>query len=217
MSREKVVLIKVGGSLYSLGDLAKRLQLLFAATGASRVLVVPGGGEVTDFVRDWDQVHSLATDASHQLAIDSLGLTARLLARVLPEASLAREEPIESSPQKVSILDVPAILASADCQECSQLPSGWHVTSDSIAAWIAIRWRVDELILAKSVGAPDAIPAASDSPQDEDSSGAVDSCFGRLIPGLPPLFWCNLRGDPSELFAFEKAHDGSSLSVLPPQ
>lgn len=217
MSREKVVLIKVGGSLLSLCDLAGRLQRLFAATDASKVLVVPGGGEVTGFVRNWDRVHNLATDVSHQLAIDSLGLTARLLASVLPGASLVTEKPAVSSSQKVMILDIPSILASAECQESPQLPAGWHVTSDSIAAWIAIRWKVDKLVLAKSVGAPEAIPATSDSSRANDSNHAVDSAFGKFIPFLPPLFWSNLRGDPSTLCAFEKSQDGSTLTVVRPR
>ena len=214
MSREKVVVVKVGGSLLSLSGLAERLQRLFAATDASKVLVVPGGGKVTGFVRDWDRVHTLATDVSHQLAIDSLGLTARLLASVLPEASLVTERPTVRSSQKVVILDIPRILASADCQESPQLPVGWHVTSDSIAAWIAIHWKVDELVLAKSVGAPEAI---SDPSKANDSNQAVDSAFGKFIPCLPPLFWCNLRGDPSILCAFEKSQDGSTLTSVRPQ
>ena len=211
MIEGKTVLIKVGGSLLSLRDLGERLQQLFTATRASKIVVVPGGGEVTDFVRQWDRTHSLETEVSHRLAVDSLGLTARLLASLLPDAGLASSQAKANRSQKVSILDVPAILAEAENQKSPPLPSGWHVTSDSIAAWIAVQWGVDELILAKSVDAPAAIPGNSNCLQPVTAERAVDAGFGHFIPDLPPLFWCNLRGDPTELFALEKSQDGVTL------
>lgn len=226
MSEGKTVLIKVGGSLLSLSDLAERLRRLFDATKASTVLIVPGGGEVTDVVRNWDQLHSLATEASHQLAIDSLGLTARLLASVLPEATLTDANllaalPTSSRSRHVAILDVPSILARsdcqespADCQESPELPSGWHVTSDSISAWIAIHWQVDELVLAKSTHAPDVIWTDSAHSERDEADRSVDSAFGKFLPSLPPLFWCDLRGDPAKLFAFETSSDGNRLFAV---
>lgn len=213
MSEGKTVLVKVGGSLFSLDDLAGRLQLLFAATKAVKVLIVPGGGKVTDFVRDWDELHSLAPEASHQLAIDTLGLTARLLASVLPGSNVVEDESMGEAFPKVSILDVPAIVAGSDCQKSPQLPVGWHVTSDSIAAWIAVRLKIDELVLAKSTAAPRVISNDSELGRASGSSSVIDSGFGSFIPWLPPLFWCDLRGDPRELFAFEKSADGSRLTV----
>ena len=74
MPEGKTVLIKVGGSLLSLKDLCARLRRLIAATEASNVFIVPGGGEITDFVRHWDRIHSLETPVSHQLASYRTGL-----------------------------------------------------------------------------------------------------------------------------------------------
>ena len=114
MPEGKTVLIKVGGSLLSLKDLCARLRRLIAATEASNVFIVPGGGEITDFVRHWDRIHSLETSVSHQLAIDSLGLTARLLASLLPDAGFATSKPTAIRTSGVLILDVPAVLADAE-------------------------------------------------------------------------------------------------------
>ncbi len=68
------------------------------------------------------------------------------------------------------------------------LPHSWQVTSDSIAASVAIRWRAEGLMLLKSTEAP----ASFTNPNEADES-IVDGYFHSLAPQLPQITWWNLR------------------------
>lgn len=69
------------------------------------------------------------------------------------------------------------------------LPAGWHVTSDSLAAWLAIRW-AGELLLMKSV------PPHRNGHAAATSFSVVDRYFPNLAAELPRIWWANLRRDP---------------------
>src|SRR5207248_9110984 len=61
----ETLVVKVGGSLYDLPDLADRLRRWLSALAAPRVLLVPGGGPTADVIRTFDQRHRLGEEASH--------------------------------------------------------------------------------------------------------------------------------------------------------
>lgn len=226
MRSQRTVLVKVGGSLLLLHDLPRRLESLFETLGPAKLIVVPGGGPATDFVRKWDRLHQLQITVSHQLAIDSLSLNARLLASVLSGSQLAESAVDLRKSNRVSIVDVSAVFRELHAQNVKLPPPGWHVTSDSLAAWLAIQWRVDEFVLLKSTAAPDELSASSICRDELDNycgkvsgakeNGAVDDWFGSLIPSLPPLFWCNLRDDSPTLVAFERSPGGLKPVVSSP-
>jgi aspartokinase-like uncharacterized kinase len=71
------------------------------------------------------------------------------------------------------------------------LPHSWDVTSDSIAAWAAIRWQAEGLTLLKSVDAPENLVSP-----DKSGEALVDDFFRQLAPRLPSIIWRNLRSDP---------------------
>ena len=72
----------------------------------------------------------------------------------------------------------------------ARLPLGWHVTSDSIAAWLAKRLAATELVLLKS-----ALPAA-DSVEDLSRSGYCDAYFRTALAGVAVVRCVNLRREP---------------------
>jgi aspartokinase-like uncharacterized kinase len=190
-------MIKVGGSLLTLPDLPERLRKMFDVIAADRVMILAGGGSATDVVRGWDEIYRFGSQASHWLAIDSMGLTARLLAELLPDSRLVTDrssahEP--SLPMKTVILDPRPIIEEASQDEGKMLPISWDCTSDSIAAWIASRWQVDSLVLAKSVDVStgDRFVGAAQPPE-------VDACFKSIVVADLPVYWCNLRSRPESV------------------
>ena len=66
-------------------------------------------------------------------------------------------------------------------------PHTWDVTSDSLAAWVTLRWPASRLILLKSTDCP--ISTSGNT----DGNGAVDDYFSKLQPSLPQWEWINLR------------------------
>ena len=202
MSPMKTVVVKVGGSLLSLRDLPQRMQELRNSIESEKVLFIAGGGPAADVIRSWDATHGLAPEVSHHLAIETLGLTAQLLVNLLPGANLTAELPetgsvLDCAVLDCAVLDVPVILARLHGRGETPLPAGWDVTSDSIAAWIAIHWPAEELILAKSTEytrvSVSGKVAAETSPHD-----FVDPWLRNLAPALPVVSWCNLRNSPAE-------------------
>jgi 5-(aminomethyl)-3-furanmethanol phosphate kinase len=184
------ILVKVGGSLLGLPDLGIRLHGLAEHLSADQVLFFPGGGPTANLVRDWHSRFQFDEEAAHQLAVRSLRLNAELLARLMPEVPLGNG--YEKS--RMMILD-PVLLLDRYDSECPDdaPPHTWDVTSDSLAAWIALRWPTEDLLLLKSVPCPigQTVTAAS-------RIGLVDPYFPGLAGRIPRVSWCCLRDDNSQ-------------------
>jgi len=211
--------IKLGGSLLTLPDLAVRMRGLLDQLQTRRVVIVTGGGTAADVVRQWDRQFQLGDPAAHQLAIDSLSLTARLMRHLLPESrlllSLAEAESLfaQNCP---AIADPGLLLKELESEHSERLPCGWHVTTDSIAAWLTHRWseianRSRErvvtphrpvLVLVKSVDCPQAGP--------QRACDVVDEWFPEIARHLPRVLWCNLRSSPLRICEWSE-NDEQSL------
>lgn len=174
------VVVKVGGSLYDLPDLGPRLGQWLSELDTSNVVLVPGGGPAADVVHDLDRRHGLGEEAAHWLALHALILNAHFLARLLTAKKpvVTGEEaalPALWRQGKLPILDAYAF-SQADDHQPERLPHRWEVTSDSVAARLAMVTQARRLILLKSV----AIPPHLDW-QEAGTQGFVDRHFGLLL------------------------------------
>ena len=122
--------IKFGGSLLRRGGWPAALRALVGQVVAPTPIVVGGGGLVVG-LRAIDAAPPLPAALAHRLAIDVMGLTARLVADATGFSLTA--EPAAGA--AVVVLDAPSWLAVGT--RLADLPVGWHVTSDSIAAAVA--------------------------------------------------------------------------------
>lgn len=193
----RTVVYKIGGSLLTLPDLVRRMRRLFEQRAGCRALLVAGGGEAADIVRRWDEIHKLGEERAHLLALKSLALNEWLLNNLLPETRIvSTRTEAETAWQSgcMPILCCNRFLAEEE-QGCDMpLPHTWAVTSDSIAAWITLRWPADELVLVKSTGFP-----SGERCDENNLSPRVDSYFRELSPRLPAASWVNLRSDALDL------------------
>lgn len=156
----------------------QHLRDLHVESGPAQWLVVVGGGTVVDAVRDWDHIHSLTPQDSHQLALAGMQVTARLVARLMdwpilefpaagaigcgkirpPEPDLA--DPMATRLDTANWLRTAASfgverplvvdLAAAAAVD-RRLPESWDVTSDSLALWLAAQVGARRLMLLKAV------------------------------------------------------------------
>jgi aspartokinase-like uncharacterized kinase len=148
MSPPRWTVIKVGGSLFDLPDLATRLRALFTTVHTERIALFPGGGRSADAVRELDRTQELGDEASHWLALRALTMNAHFLQALLPEFAVLKHRTAPGAPR--AILD-PFDFAQADEANADHLPHTWEVTSDSLAARVAVVLGAQELILVKSV------------------------------------------------------------------
>jgi len=187
----KIVVIKVGGSLFDLPDLSARLSRLLDDFENARPLIICGGGETVDLVRSWDKTYDLGDEAAHWLAIQSLMLNDKLLCELMPNARVI-SSPAEATEvwkdHKIPVLCSYTYLKQTSETQIAPLPTSWDVTSDSIAAWVSLTWPAEELVLLKSVDLPREMTLS-----ELAQAGLVDRFFPSFLERLPKLRWCNLR------------------------
>jgi aspartokinase-like uncharacterized kinase len=159
--------VKVGGGLLADIRIFDAVLAVVAATGAQRLLVVPGGGPFADAVRSVDRRIGLPGTAAHWMAVLGMDQLAHLLAARLPRAAIVVD------PQEIgdvfAVGRVPVLAPSRWLRQADPLPHSWDVTSDSIAAWVAGRVCARRLVLIK--------PAGVERPEE-----AVDPYFARALP-----------------------------------
>jgi aspartokinase-like uncharacterized kinase len=172
------MVVKVGGSLYDLPDLADRLRQWLARQATRQVLLFPGGGALADVVRDLDRRHRLGEEHSHWLALRALTVNAHFLSAILETAAVVTDLSVCSElweQGKYAVAD-PHALAVADEGQPGQLPHSWDVTSDSLAVRAALLLGAGELVLLKSLPLPEGVGWVEAS-----GRGIVDRFFNRIV------------------------------------
>ena len=181
------LVIRFGGSLLGRADwpeLAASLldgPILFGAVGRPRTIVVGGGG-VVEGLRDIDRTRPLDLRLVHRLAIECMGITARLVATMLGLPLVTR--PVD----RHAVLDMASWLA-AEPARASAIPASWSVTSDSLAAAVAATVAGD-LLLVKSIPPPlSQGAAAAPSLEALAALGWVDGWFPEAAARVARIGW----------------------------
>lgn len=142
--------IKIGGSLveeperlralcHKLSELAKKYS----------IVVVPGGGQFADVVRDFDSRFRLSSGVSHRMAILGMDQFGLLLSQFIPDSCATYL--LDDVKQLSEVRVVPIFLPSRLMFKEDPLENSWGVTSDSIAAYVASRLRAKKVVLATDV------------------------------------------------------------------
>lgn len=200
-----VRVVKLGGSLLDLPDLASRLKRFIDSQPNSRaLLILVGGGKIVDAVRYYDQIHSIDPTTSHWLCVDLMHSTAQLLQALVPEFPLVADacelrsfvstesKPIvDSETRRVAIVS-PLSFYSRTLNTQS-LPVGWQTTSDSISAFLATMLRADELILLKSIDESQVDGQSKQVQQFNQKQSITDEAFPAVVPEWLKVRIVNLR------------------------
>jgi 5-(aminomethyl)-3-furanmethanol phosphate kinase len=200
MTRRALAVIKVGGSLFDWPELRGRLtaylELRRDTDAAEHAVLIAGGGRAADWIRSLDQIHGLGDVAADRLAVHALDLTSAFLAELLPGSLIVdRLEMLEATchSRSITILSPRHALAEIKRRGASPLRASWDVTSDAIAAWIAVHLDARSLILLKSAGLPEGFTR-----QDATRAGLVDPTFPSVACSILQVEYVNLRSHPLE-------------------
>lgn len=122
--------VKIGGSLFPnhAMELAKQLR-------NTNSVIILGGGEFANLIREYDDELSFSKETTHWTAIDCMDIMAKLVSDKVESTKLTYsiEEVNKISDEGFTpIFAVSEFLKSEDPFDCS-----WDVTSDSIAAYIS--------------------------------------------------------------------------------
>jgi aspartokinase-like uncharacterized kinase len=194
-----VRVVKLGGSLLDDADVATRYRRWLNTQRPARNVLIVGGGKLAEVLRRADKTHTLDESLLHWLAVDCLGINARLVAGLLPEAELVSEwnglrrrllQMLPDGKSGTLVFDVTGFMRQIEPRLAgTRLGHGWNVTSDSIAARVAAGLAAGELVLLKS-----ALP--SEEPQTTQALadiGYVDESFPTIAREVRMIRCVNLR------------------------
>lgn len=166
-------IVKLGGSLFRDDVPVARIKRWFDTQPVALNIAITGGGVWADAIRELDRRARLPCEVAHELAIKSMSLLTWTIAQGdadwrhcsdFDELRAIRCELVESlasvTETNVVWFDVQQFLAVVEPRSPGRtLPIGWEVTSDSIAARLAVVLQAEELVVFKS-GPPTRTPIA---------------------------------------------------------
>lgn len=144
--------VKIGGSLLEFDRTPIRLREWLTRQSPMRTVWIVGGGKLVDEMRCLDQSETLDAMELHSRCIELMDVNLNRVANWFPNWR-ATDHLDELAQQR---LPVNWLLSSSDWVRLNarHLPASWDVTSDSIAATIAMTIGATELVLLKSCTAP---------------------------------------------------------------
>jgi 5-(aminomethyl)-3-furanmethanol phosphate kinase len=171
VASRRPIIVKLGGSLARERQFARWMEALRQYRGGA--IVVPGGGPFADCVRDAQKYMRFDDAAAHRMALLAMEQYAIACASSFPDALLVSDEAqLRLIGEGRMAFWLPNRMALA----ADDLPDNWQVTSDSLAAWLAMRLDAPALILVKSVDAK-TDPVTADALVERE---IVDSLFARF-------------------------------------
>ena len=190
------VVLKIGGSLSRGQSLAALCQEIGRLGARYHLLVVPGGGDFADIVRDHYRRYRLNETTAHAMALLAMDQYGWLLRDLIPNGDVVRD--ILSARKTTADGRVPILLPATLLIQADPLPHSWQVTSDSIAAWIAGLACASQLVLLKDVDGllsdlsrrdtAEVLPAMSVK-QLVNQRGGVDEYLAVLLASLDLETW----------------------------
>lgn len=139
-----MIVVKLGGSLYSSSMLIKWIDRLVSISDQT-IVIVPGGGPFADQVRqayhDWPindcMAHDMAVLAMQQFALLIHGLNKKII-------GLETIHHLDDNHTTYVWLPYKDVVGECD------YPKNWSITSDSLALWCAKKLSAEKLFLIKS-------------------------------------------------------------------
>lgn len=129
--------------------LARVGEALARAAAVRPLVVIPGGGPFADTVREFDRRFGLSPEAAHWMAILGMDQYAYVLADRLPGARVVTDG--REVAEALRGAAVPVLAPARWLRAADELPHSWDVTSDSLAAYLAVLLDAQELVLLKPV------------------------------------------------------------------
>ena len=146
------LIVKVGESLFP----EDAVNLSKALVGKS-VMVICGGGELANLLRQYDERMDYSDTAAHKSAILCMDILGMLLADKIPGAEGVHS--IDQAEKAIRDGKLPVFLPSQFLSREDPLEHSWRVTSDSLSLYIAHQLKAKLLIATDVDGIYDQKPS----------------------------------------------------------
>jgi len=145
----------------------------FSEKSHEAVIIVPGGGPFVDFIRKF----KINDDHAHWMAILGMNQYGYLLA---DSASISLIESFDELIQSESKIVI--FLPYKELRRYDDLPHTWSVTSDAIAAWVASKVSLSDLIIATDVEGIYKNGSLVDCIRTKELLSMGETCVDRFLP-----------------------------------
>jgi aspartokinase-like uncharacterized kinase len=207
-SKQRPLVIKVGGSLLHLKALVSELQQLLDGLEQHEVVLLTGGGPAVKALR---KLSTLSEEAAHWHCIKLMGDLTRSISETFPNSvAVTSWQEAEAAWQadRYPWFVVEPFLR-ADDKTKDHLPHNWDVSSDSIAAHLATRYQAD-LLLIKACE----LPKRKILTKSLVERGIVDAYFPKAVKKLKRWKLVNLPGGTLQEIALDLFESEPAVSAL---
>ena len=192
MTLAAIRIIKLGGSLLQT-QAVQRLPTWLGRQRAMRNVLIVGGGQMVDQIRETQRKRGLDDARAHWLSIQAMDINGgcvqtKLIAAGHAVRSFDSMAQIIEQRFRLAVFAAENHLRRVDSHSEVPLPENWTVSSDSIAARLAAAAGAIELVLLKS-----ALPHSGTSPTQLAETGFVDDHFP-LVADTPTIRIVNASG-----------------------
>ena len=156
MTMNKSIIVKVGGKILenrnNIESTLNQFKSLLSNEMLQKVIIVPGGGSLADFVRQIDDKLDIGDDLAHWMAIYAMNHNGVNLCKNFTELKCIDnydelQSCLNSEYEKGIFVFIPYDFLSQE----DQLPHNWEVTSDSITLYLTHKLKLKECYLIKDV------------------------------------------------------------------
>ena len=177
-----MIVLKLGGSLLSSPILPQWLYLA-VQEGRGSVVIVPGGGVFADQVRSTQKIWQYDDQTAHYMAILAMQQMALLFKGLCSDLCVVNKvEAIRPALEKKAVVVWSPLAIELDA---GKIKASWDVTSDTLAAWLAVQLSAERLILVKSAQLPE-----NTTLQQLSEQAIVDKAFAGFVQHHPITVNC---------------------------
>ncbi len=182
--------LKIGGSLSRGNGLRTLCREVGRLSLHHSLLIVPGGGDFAEQVREADRQYHIDETAAHSMALLAMDQYGYLLNQLIQDSVLTADllSACRSAESGRATILIPSALVIRE----DPLPHSWQVTSDTIAAWVSHRAVCSRLVLLKDVDGllgPDGLIEELTAKQLEEHVGGVDGYLCKFLSGVHLETW----------------------------
>ena len=152
----KSIIIKVGGKILEKRDniesTLNQFKSLLSDEMLQKVIIIPGGGSLADFVRRIDDKLNIGDHLAHWMAIYAMNHNGIKLCNDFNEVNYTDNyNTLQTFLQSESENGLFVFLPYDFISQEDQLPHNWEVTSDSITLYLAYKLKLKECYLIKDI------------------------------------------------------------------
>ena len=143
-----VIVLKLGGSLMHSKELVVWLENIFSRTRDNIIIVVPGGGEFAEKIRETQRQLNFNNKIAHKIALLAMCQYGYFLTGINADIKILKNTNILRLDKNISgsFLWLPDDLL----ENISEITENWDFSSDSISLWLATYLTADKLVIVKS-------------------------------------------------------------------